>query len=310
MNFKLLTVACIISCLSFVLPPDKKTYKDDKLKCVYEFENGMFNGVYTSYHKNGKVKASGTFKNNGRTGIWQIFNNKGNLLIKRIYENPFVFKQVFPDTFIQNKYPIMYNGLGYINYFPLDASMIIWQKDVWRLISKQNNPLLFENNRLFNLLYYNVLKENVMVFKDENDNFGAPYNSDNFPYVQAGRAEIIGYKIKEGAFFDKERKLTETRVVGICPVIINVDRNDTSNLFWVYLPAVRKYLADEKLKLNDFKLVKNVDDLFFYRYYASSIYKEDKKQYINQYTKKPGIKKEEERIELNIIEAEHDLWLN
>lgn len=44
---------------------------------VANWQNGMLNGIYTSYYPNGHVKASGQFKNNFRTGKWTLYSEDG-----------------------------------------------------------------------------------------------------------------------------------------------------------------------------------------------------------------------------------------
>jgi hypothetical protein len=58
--------------------------------------------------------------------------------------------------------------------------------------------------------------------------------------------------------------------------------------------------------------VKSLDDLFFFRDFASEIIKESNvyDHFINDYFSVPDIADEAQRIEVSIIEAEHDTWLN
>jgi hypothetical protein len=58
--------------------------------------------------------------------------------------------------------------------------------------------------------------------------------------------------------------------------------------------------------------VKSLDDLFFFRDFASEIIKESNvyDRFINDYFSVPDIADEAQRIEVSIIEAEHDTWLN
>ncbi len=47
---------------------------DSILAC---WQDGMLNGLYQSYYHNGQLKASGTFKNNHRTGLWTMYSEDG-----------------------------------------------------------------------------------------------------------------------------------------------------------------------------------------------------------------------------------------
>ncbi|MFM2224829.1 MAG: hypothetical protein RJA07_1031 [Bacteroidota bacterium] len=81
-------------------------------------------------------------------------------------------------------------------------------------------------------------------------------------------------------------------------------------MYWVYFPQIRKNLAQIKIKTL-FTSIKTLDDIFFFRDFYGQIYKEanisDKQ--ISDYKTGIEILKEAERIEIGIIEEEHDLWL-
>jgi antitoxin component YwqK of YwqJK toxin-antitoxin module len=57
----------------------------------------MLNGKYQSFYPDETLKSEGSFSNNQRTGIWSIYDKKGNLILKRDYQNNFTFTQLYPD---------------------------------------------------------------------------------------------------------------------------------------------------------------------------------------------------------------------
>ena len=83
-------------------------------------------------------------------------------------------------------------------------------------------------------------------------------------------------------------------------------------MYWVYFPQIRKYLAQEKIRQTGLPTkIKTLDDLFFYRCFYGQIYKESNvyDKPITAYSIGKEIDKEAERIEISLIESEHDIWL-
>jgi hypothetical protein len=290
-------------------------YSDSLIKCEYHTIDGRIDGKYISYYKNGEKKAEGDFKNNYRDGKWTIWDSTGEMLTCRDYKNPFSFvllsqKNQSDTTFKtsgKSNYSLKYNKDGYIDYFPLQEKNVFMAKRVWRFIPAANNPYLFQNNSLQNIISSNLSNGNITAYSTNDDEFLTPLKPDE---IMAEGINIIGYKIKEDWSFDKDRMVSEMRILGICPVSLDTVMNSTRDLYWIYFPQIRKYLAREKLSGNAIpKGITNYDDLFFFRYFASSIYKEsnvyDRK--ISDYKFGDDISKEAERIEINIIEMEHNL---
>jgi gliding motility associated protien GldN len=310
-NLIIITFLLFALCITANAQILEHVYSDSILKCVYHTMDGRIDGKYISYYKNGQKKAEGNFKNNYRDGKWTLWNSSGEMQITRDYKNPFSFDIIFQkkqsDTAI-TKYHLAYNKDGFIEYFPLQEKMVLMAKRVWRFIPVENNPLLFQNNYLQKIITANLENGNITAYSTNDDEFLTPLKPDE---IEKEGINIIGYKIKEDWFFDNERMVSESRIIGICPVSLDTVINSTRDLYWIYFPQIRKYLAGEKLKGNAIpEGITNCDDLFFFRCFASSIYKEsnvyDRK--ISDYKFGDDIAKEAERIEINIIELEHDLW--
>jgi hypothetical protein len=284
-------------------------YSDSSITCTYYTTQGRIDGKYISYYKNGKKKAEGSFRNNYHYGIWTLYDSSGNISIKRDYKNPFSYEQLYPckkskDTL----YELKQNKDAYIDYFPLQEKMVMLAKRVWRYIPAENNALLFGNNILQKIISSNLSKGNITAYSTKDDEFTTPLKSDE---IRTNDINVIGYKIKEDWFFDNVRMVSESRILGLCPIVVDTLKHDTTDLYWIYFPEIRKYLAAEKLSEKNLPdEISNVDDLFFYRCFASSIYKESnfKDRKISDYKKGDEILKEAERIEINMIEMEHDLW--
>lgn len=286
----------------------------DMISCTYETDQGRIQGKYSSFYANGVKKAEGKFENNYRSGMWKVWDSTGVLKIQRFYRNPFEFYILMPDEMEERPinllvppiYTLQYNSDNYLENFIVDESMLIWTKRIWRWIPMENNELLFQNNYLFNTLHSNVLKGNIIVYNSDNNKISKKLKISD---IDTTHLKIIGFKIKEDHFFDNKRLVSERRISDICPVAFNTIAQDTTDLYWVRFPAARKYLANTVITENETN--KSLDDLFFFRNFYSTIYKEDNiyNRTIASYKSGSDIQKEAEKIEINLIEMEHDFWL-
>jgi hypothetical protein len=232
--------------------------------------------------------------------------------MQRVYENPLVYKEVVPtepsDKAVKPNeapYTLQYNKGGYIDYFDLKEKMVYWQKRVWRFIPRENNDELFDNN-FYQALLTGLKNKTITGYKE--DNFREIKSAINsFPN------KLIGYRMKEDWFFDNDRLVMEARPIALAPVMVNTSTNDTLTLCWLYFPQLRKYLAKEKVKSPDTSTkIKTLDDLFFFRDFYSEIYNEGDvfNRKLPDYLPVENRAKETLRIEISIIETEHDIWLS
>lgn len=283
----------------------------------FEKQQGRFHGNYISYYSNGQKKSEGSFQNNMRAGTWSVWDSTGRLRISRKYENPFVFKRTFPkppsDEVIKllniPRYTPTYNEQGVIELFPLQERMIVWLRRIWRDIDLENNPIIFDDNRLEKILHKNVFSGTVKAYGPETDTFKSILNPMD---IDTTNQKVIRFRVKEELFFDSDRLISETRIIGICPVTINTITNDTMDLYWVYYPELRYQLAKEIIETSGVpKKIKSFDDLFFYRYFYGQISKASnvKDESIADYKSQEEIASEALRIDLKAIENEHDTWI-
>jgi hypothetical protein len=288
------------------------------LKCTYETSQGRIDGNYVSYYKNGNKKAKGKYENNYRSGKWSVWDSTGRLRMQRDYSDPFTFKRSFPEApkdkvvelLYVPQYTIAYNKNGFIDYYVLKERAIVMSKRIWRFVKPNENAALFEKNRFFSVLNKNIFNKNITPYKTTDDEFK---NELPLKGIDTSSIQVIGYKIKEDFFFDNDRLVSESRISGICPVVVNNVKHDTLDLYWVYFPQIRKYLAKEKVLTSDHpSKIKTLDDLFFYRYFYAQIYKESNvnDRPIAKYKSGKEIEKEAERIEISLIESEQDIWLS
>ena len=129
-------------------------------------------------------------------------------------------------------------------------------------------------------------------------------------------SQISKFWLKEDWFFDRERSVMEVRIIGVLPIINEMNDDGTyrgpKGLFWIYYPEARYVLANQEVynRQNDGARL-TFADLFKKRMFSSYIRAES-----NVYDNRPladytsGVETllEARRIEEEIIYFEHDLW--
>jgi gliding motility associated protien GldN len=146
-----------------------------------------------------------------------------------------------------------------------------------------------------------------------------PYDEfDTVIVKEFSRDNVIGYRVKEDWFFDKQRSVMDVRIIGIAPLIYDRDEfgnvregNIKKPLFWIYYPEARKLLANAEVfnRQNDAER-RSFDDIFQKRLFGSYIYKEANvyDRLISDYRQGLSALLESERIKDDITNFEHDMW--
>jgi gliding motility associated protien GldN len=126
--------------------------------------------------------------------------------------------------------------------------------------------------------------------------------------------QIKKFRIKEEVFFDKQRSVMETRILGIAPIIPKYSGDEITGempAFWVYFPEARRVFAQAEVynRHNDVHRL-TYDDVFWKRMFASRIIKETNvyDREIQQYKAPMDALLEAERIKEDIRNYEHDMW--
>jgi gliding motility associated protien GldN len=224
----------------------------------------------------------------------------------------------------------------------LRQANISWEKRVWRSIDlreKMNQHFMFPvyetQNRiaLLDLIKKGIESGELVLFDDDEfnrelsseqalsrfsrevtiaivDSFGN-WVRDSVVQEIFTPDKITQYKIKEDWYFDKERGVQEVRILGICPVYYDENKDLYIDKGWVYFPQARNLFVKYKTfnPKNDAAVV-SFDEIFQKRFFSSYIQKESNvyDRYISQYT--AGIESlcEAERVKGEIYKWEHDLW--
>lgn len=162
--------------------------------------------------------------------------------------------------------------------------------------------------------------------KDEMNNYYDDYKSGKkvldqqyINKIDLTAQDISGYKIKGYWYFDKRQGELKYRLLGICPVTpeardIGKENADVIDLFWVYFPAIRDVLHENKA-FNDKNSAMPItfDHLLNSRRFSGVIYKEENvygDREIQQYMKDNAQMQllESERIKEKIRSFESDMW--
>jgi hypothetical protein len=316
---KALSISIFLQIITLTLSGQnqERFYEDNSKKIIYHLTQGRINGNYISYYKNGNKKAEGNFENNLRIGKWTVWDTLGNIRMERVYSDPFTFERIVPkipeDKPIQllniPRYKIKYNKNGYITYAYVKESDVHYHRRIWRYISPRENPILFEKDLLFKLLTKLILDSNIIAYSTKDDEFREAF----MPKIDTSALKVIGFKLKEDFFFDMNRVVSETRIIGVCPIVVNQTTKDTIDAYWVFYPETRKYLSQVKIESDSTpQKIKTLDDLFFYRYFYGRIIKQSTiyDRYLKDYLTGEKLLKEAERIELYLIDTEHNIWIN
>ncbi|MGB5982450.1 MAG: gliding motility protein GldN [Nonlabens sp.] len=106
----------------------------------------------------------------------------------------------------------------------------------------------------------NVLKQNRLSFyngdviqgvyvTDAADVYGIPEFKEQVSIRTLQASDVLSYKIRGLWYFDARQSELRYRLIGICPMTIDVnfpDQLDGIELFWVYFPHARQILHDAK----------------------------------------------------------------
>jgi gliding motility associated protien GldN len=238
-----------------------------------------------------------------------------------------------------------------IPYPYLRESDIVWTRRIWRVLDmreKMNQPFYFPEKpqnswRSFVQIIMDGLKEGtVTAYSSESDQFLVPLTykelldkmerSDTVKLPRPDNPDILfdtviktefdpanvkKLKIKEDFYFDRQRSVVEVRILGICPVVDEIDKNTgekrfEKNLFWIYFPECRNLFAkNEMFNLKNGSAGRmTYDDVFMKRMFSSSVYKEENvyDRAILEYSTGVDALLEAEKAKNNLFEFESNLW--
>lgn len=231
---------------------------------------------------------------------------------------------------------------------------VMWSKKIWRVIDlKEKMNLAFaypasksmkDRKSLIDVLFDAVEEGSLTAYQTLDDEFTMPITKEELekvggagidsttytlpdpPYLvmdtvivrEFSRDKVVGYRVKEEWFFDKQRSVMDVRIIGLAPVIYEVDEKGNQRegakkvpIFWIYFPEARRILANAECfnPHNDAER-RTYDDIFQKRMFSSYIMKESNvyDRRIEDYRQGMDALVESERIKTDITNFEHDLW--
>jgi len=128
--------------------------------------------------------------------------------------------------------------------------------------------------------------------------------------------KVVGYRIKEDVYYDKQRAKVETHIVGIAPLIVlklsNGDTVGTQPVVWLKYKQCREVFAKMDVSDADHNMYDvSMDDMFLQRQFNSVIVEESnpKGNRIKDYMKTPEDQaKEAARIEKKLADYKKNIW--
>ncbi len=271
----------------------------------YYTRNGLLEGPFNVFTRvnNQKIQVvKGEMRNNCRIGYWTIFDEKdpNSILVKRLYHGYLDFEQVIPKTSSNDLITFVQKELNPSPGLDKDGCRIytlVQQRD-FIFSSRQYRELLFDQNnlpasRMVEAIKSALSKKDVISY--DNSQFSKVSEEDR---LNSFNGEIIGFRIKEDFFFDKNRKLSETRILGLAPIYRDSVENVVKEICWFYFPQLRKHFVT----INSLESGSNLDNLFLDRKFFASVYS----------TGQEKLNKNEKELaytDIKLLLFEHEIWL-
>jgi gliding motility associated protien GldN len=231
---------------------------------------------------------------------------------------------------------------------------VLWSKTIWRMVDlreKQNLYLFYPTNTvdgrrsLIRVLIDNINSGDLKAYSSATDNefeqeitakevfekLGVS-NPDSiqstnpetgetewkyvFDMSSVHVDEVMKFLVKEVWFFDKKYSRMECRIIGLCPIIEQMNeegtRRDQKMTFWVYYPHAAQMLSEqEAFTFKNDAQRESLYDKLQKREFGSYIFKESNvynNRGINEYSQGMSQNIEWENIQNAIFEKEHDMW--
>lgn len=271
----------------------------------YHTRNGQLEGPFNVFIRlnNQKIQVvKGEMRNNCRIGYWTIFNEKepNTILVKRLYHGYLDFEQIIPKPVSNDLISFVQKELNPSQGLDKDGCRIYTHVKQIDFIfsSRQYRELLFDQNnlpasRMVEAIKSALLKKDLIIY--DNSSFSKISNEDQFNLF---KGKIIGFRIKEDFFFDKNRKVSETRILGLAPIYRDSVENVVKEICWFYYPQLRKHFVT----VNSLESGLNLDNLFLDRKFFASVYSTEMEK-LNENDKELAY------TDIKLLLFEHEIWL-
>ena len=217
--------------------------------------------------------------------------------------------------------------------FPTSAEMpedVVWKRDIYRqldLMKDKNAPLYYpvepmgKQVNLFTYLFRLIQTGRVTAYTyklDGNESFEEKDGKIVVADADVPSAEAKRYYIKESVYLDQRTGTFSTKVTALCPILMRgADEFSTDAtpypLFWVKYDDVAPWLSKLPMMGSNLNNVSNLtaDDYFTLNRYEGKIYKTNNLQgkiLANYCETDSAMKKEQQRIEKQIVDFEEGVW--
>jgi len=268
---------------------------------INSLDNGLFNGEYRSHHDNGVIKAEGEFNGNRRVGTWKIYDESGILRVERQYirgdlssvnwfDAQGITLNLDVDLFVPQR------GADGLYIYPyIEEADVAYSKRIWReLRPTRQNTSFFMENMLYDDMIEGIQSGTITAYTEDelqNEYTGSISDLEGL--------EVKGWRLKEDFYFDNARKQAFARVIAFSP-IVELNGEEVTP-FWVYYPHVREVFAE----------MKGREELIYFHMFNSTIVKVSNVQdlELNQQYDEAEMQEAILGLEIELIETEHDLWI-
>ncbi len=237
--------------------------------------------------------------------------------------------------------------------FPTNVEVpedVVWKRDIYRqldLTKDKNAPLYYPTEpigtqcNLFTYLFRLVLTGRLSAYNyklDGNESFAAKDKITDVKEELLNRysiffeetdgklnvadndvpsAQVKRYYIKESVVLDQRTGTYKTRVMALCPILIEADDFGESStpkpLFWIKYDDVAAYLTRLPVMASNYNNTSNMsaDDFFAMNLYEGTIYKTNNMQgrVLSDYCKTDSaMRKEQKKIEGELQSFEESIW--
>lgn len=310
---RLISIVIFVFCFNSILHAQNrasvKVEIDDKI-VEYQTSDKKLDGSFVVYKKlkSGLVfkYVEGQMKSNLRSGFWKIYDsiNPNKIILQRSYSSPYRFEfensQSSQNSLVElvreNINPIKYsNVFGTIEYDYIAEADIIYTKRLWRRIEKISNENLFSFD-LIPFLKENWLDKQLIAYAV--DNFAIPLAKNPF---ENPSDSVVAFTIKEDYLFDKNRLVSEYRIIGIAPIVIDASSGQEKELCWLYFPQMRSLLSKGTSSEKN-----SLENLFYNRSFHGEVYKYAA---FRDVVKNDSNKVLFDNIDVQLLLKEHEYWL-
>ncbi len=264
-------------------------------KSELHISNGMLHGAYTSYYPNGNERASGQFDENIRVGTWHFIDSTGTNWITNQYDSTgnfqyavFSFDGAKPDTIRLSNSSDIQNELN-------KSPKPIFSKRIWRYVDLSENKdrdVMKVAAQLENtgLSHYNTLE-------DLNHKSNAHEGKEQ-------QLPVVGFSYVVDVVYVPEYRTYSSAIIAVSPAYESKSDKDYASAYYNY----NELMLDGCPFGNGLLCFSN--DLQSH-HCATTVVKEanvfDKT--LEQQHPEGNLMVEQWKVEVNLIEQEHVLWL-